>query len=59
MYPELLPYQLRPISTYPNPPISHIGKNRNHFVLLFLRKLLLNDPVPLALNPDVMGLVPE
>ena len=28
-YPELLPRQLRPISTYPNPPISHIGKNRN------------------------------
>ena len=28
MYPELLPHQLRPISTYPNPPISHIGKNR-------------------------------
>ena len=25
-YPELLQHQLRPISTYPNPPISHIGK---------------------------------
>ena len=28
MYPELLPHQLRPISTYPNPPICHIGKNQ-------------------------------
>jgi len=26
MYPELLPHQLQPISTYPNPPLSHIGK---------------------------------
>ena len=33
-YPELLPHQLRPISTYPNPPISHIRKNAN-FLLLF------------------------
>ena len=28
IYPELLPHQLRPISSYPNPPISHIGKNQ-------------------------------
>ena len=28
-YPELLPHQLRHISTYRNPPISHIGKNEN------------------------------
>ena len=32
MYPELLPHQLRPISTYPNPPISHIGKNRKLYM---------------------------
>ena len=25
-YPELLPHQLRLISTYTNPPVSHIGK---------------------------------
>ena len=40
-YPELPPYQLRPSSTYPNPPISHsIGKIENcdfllEFPLLF------------------------
>ena len=32
MYPELLPHQLRPISTYPDPPISHVGKIK-HCVL--------------------------
>ena len=30
MYPEFLPHQLRPISTYPNPPISHIGKTQKY-----------------------------
>ena len=44
MYPELLPHQLRPISTYPNPPISHIGKIENcWFVLVFL---CLGYPIP-------------
>ena len=28
MHPKLLPHQLRPISTYPNPPVSHIGNNQ-------------------------------
>ena len=37
-YPELLPHQLRPISTYPNPPISHIGKSKFNvvFVIFFI-----------------------
>ena len=35
MYPELLPHQLRPISTYPNPPISHIGKNRKLHIFCY------------------------
>ena len=27
-YPELLPHQLRPISTYPNPPICHVKNSK-------------------------------
>ena len=26
-YPELLPHQLRPISTYPHPPVSHMSND--------------------------------
>ena len=32
---NMFPHQLRPISTYPNPPISHIGKTQNPYFLLF------------------------
>ena len=37
MYPELLPHQLRPISTYPNPPISHIEKIKNCVFFVIFR----------------------
>ena len=36
MYPKLLPHQLQPISTYPNPPISHIGKHKKEKNVLFI-----------------------
>ena len=50
MYPELLPHQLRAISTYPNPPLSHIGKDKKTDVFLFLREFLLHDPAPNAIE---------
>ena len=40
MYPKLLPHQLRPISTYPNPPISHIGKIENCVFFVIFRYFL-------------------
>ena len=51
-YPELLPHQLRHISTYPNPPISHIGKNREFGIFGFFTI------IPYYLLPQYLGLGP-
>ena len=40
MYPKLLPHQLRTFSSYPNPPICHLGESKHSvfcdlFIVLF------------------------
>ena len=59
MYPELLPHQLRAISTHPNPPNSHIGKNQTNALFLcdfpFYFLIIPSRGHPLGLILEVNG----
>ena len=41
MYPKMFPHQLRAISTYSNPPISHMGKSE--ISMIFAQFLLVSE----------------